>query len=89
MDETSVLDNRRTPCAVGLIRADEVAAGLPAGSRLEILTKDRFAPIEIPLWASRSGHSAPEMRKAGRWPFGYMVFSLVVSATKGQVAGPA
>ncbi|MCO5293300.1 MAG: hypothetical protein M9882_00120 [Homoserinimonas sp.] len=57
-----------------------MAAGLPAGSRLDILTKDRFAPIEIPLWASRSGHSAPQMRKVGVWPFGYMVFSLVISA---------
>lgn len=74
----TVLDNRRTPCAVGLIRATGVMAKVPTGDVLEIHSRDRFAPVEIPLWARRSGHSEPTMSKAGSWPFRYWVF-LVVS----------
>ena len=78
-----VLDNRRIPCAVGLIRANDVSARMPLGCTMEILTRDRFAPIEIPLWARRSGHSEPVEHWAGSWPFRYRVFSLVIG-----VAGP-
>ena len=73
----TVLDNRRTPCAVGLIRATGVMAKVPVGEVLEIHTRDHFAPMEIPLWATRSGHSEPSMRKEGSWPFRYWVFSVV------------
>lgn len=73
----TVLDNRRTPCAVGLIRATGVMASVPAGDILEIHTRDRFATVEIPLWATRSGHAEPTVRKEGSWPFGYWVFSVV------------
>lgn len=75
--KVTVLDNRRTPCAVGLIRATGVMAKVPLGEVLEIHTRDRFAPMEIPLWATRSGHSALASRKEGSWPFRYWVFSVV------------
>lgn len=73
----TVLDNRRTPCAVGLIRATGVMAKVPPGEVLEIHTRDRFASVEIPLWATRSGHSEPSIRREGSWPFRYWVFSVV------------
>lgn len=79
-----VLDNRRTPCAVGLIRAAEAMAGVPEGEALEILTRDRFATVEIPLWAARSGHSAPIVRRAGLWPVRYWVFSVTSAISTGS-----
>lgn len=63
-----VLDNRSTPCAVGLIRAAEQIRGLKAGQVLEILSRDRFAPMEVPLWAERDGHEVVHVEKVGRWP---------------------
>lgn len=78
----TVLDNRRTPCAVGLIRATGVIAKVPSGEVLEIHTRDRFAPVEIPLWATRSGHSEPVVRKEGSWPFRYWVFSVVAGGAQ-------
>lgn len=73
----TVLDNRRTPCAVGLIRATGVMKNIPAGEVLEIHTRDRFALVEIPLWAARSGHSTTTVRREGSWPLRYWVFSVV------------
>ncbi len=73
----TVLDNRRTPCAVGLIRASDTMAGVTRGTILDILTRDRFARVEIPLWARRAGHSTPVIARAGRWPFRYWVFTIV------------
>lgn len=73
----TVLDNRRTPCAVGLIRANAVIEELPRGDVLEIYTRDRFASVEIPLWARRAGHSEPTRRVAGTWPFRFQVFSVI------------
>jgi len=71
-----VLDNRRTPCAVGLIRAARMMDGLPAGTVMEIWTRDRFAPMEIPLWAERDGHEVRDRGRAGA-PFRrHMVFEV-------------
>lgn len=73
----TVLDNRRTPCAIGLIRANEVMASVPVGGVLEILTRDHFASAEIPLWARRAGHSTPAVSRAGSWPRRYWIYSVV------------
>ncbi len=81
----TVLDNRRTPCAVGLIRASGTMAGVTRGTTLDILTRDRFAKVEIPLWARRAGHSTPAIARAGRWPFRYWVFTVVAG---GAAASP-
>lgn len=80
----TVLDNRSTPCAVGLIRANDVSATLPLGTTMTILSRDRFAPMEIALWAARSGHSAPVETRAGTWPFRYRVFSVVLGGASGS-----
>lgn len=63
-----VLDNRRAPCAVGLIRAAHRIDELDPGTVLEIWSRDRFAPVEIPLWAEREGHLLLGRGTAGWWP---------------------
>ncbi|HRN28570.1 MAG TPA: sulfurtransferase TusA family protein [Terrimesophilobacter sp.] len=72
--QPTVLDNRRIPCAIGLIRAEAAMAQLDAGSVLEIRTRDRFAPMEIPLWAQRGGHGEPIVHRVGLWPARYWTF---------------
>ncbi|MCZ7534351.1 MAG: sulfurtransferase TusA family protein [Acidimicrobiia bacterium] len=68
------LDNRHSPCATGLIRAAKFMESLPGGSRVEILSRDRFAPMEMALWAERDGYSIIETRRSGLWPFRYHRF---------------
>ncbi len=75
-----LLDNRRTPCAVGLIRAAHVIRELPVATVLEIWSRDHFAPMEIPLWAERDGHAVAFRGQQGRWPVRYYVFEV----TKGM-----
>jgi TusA-related sulfurtransferase len=71
-----LLDNRRTPCAVGLIKAARTMKDLPAGTVLEIWSRDRFAPMEIPIWASRDGHRLLRRGRGGRWPRRHFVFEV-------------
>lgn len=71
-----VLDNRRTPCAVGLIRAARAIRILPPGTLLEIWTRDRVAPVEIPVWAERDGHEVVRQERQGTWPLRYWVFEV-------------
>lgn len=68
---THRLDNRTVPCATGLIRAARTLDNLEPGAILEILSRDRFAPTEIALWADRDGHSVLEATRAGIWPHRY------------------
>lgn len=71
-----LLDNRRTPCAVGLIRAARTMRDLPTGTVLEIWSRDRFAPMEIPIWAERDGHRVVSQGQAGHWPNRHYVFEV-------------
>jgi len=71
-----LLDNRRTPCAVGLITAARRMAELPPGTVLEIWSRDRYAPMEVPIWAERDGHAVVSQGRTGRWPRGYFVFEV-------------
>lgn len=71
-----LLDNRRTPCAVGLIRAARAIRELAPGSVLEIWTRDRVAPVEIPVWVEREGHEIIRQERVGRWPRGYFLFEV-------------
>lgn len=73
-NERSLLDNRAAPCAVGLIRAAEQMASMPPGSTLEIWSRDRFAPFEIPLWAAHEGYDVLSHTRGGRWPRRFHVF---------------
>jgi TusA-related sulfurtransferase len=72
-----VLDNRRAPCAVGLIRAAREVAPLPSGTELQIWSTDRFAPTEISLWAVRDGYVLQSHTPRGSWPRRHHVFVVV------------
>lgn len=63
-----VLDNRRVPCALGLIRLRQTMEQMAPGEKVVVLSRDRFAPIEIPLWAERAGHQLLAVERAGIWP---------------------
>ncbi|WKZ82348.1 MAG: sulfurtransferase TusA family protein [Acidimicrobiia bacterium] len=68
---SAVLDNRRSGCATGLIRADAAIDRLGPGEVLAILTRDRFAPAEVRLWAEKAGHRLVAVERAGVWPLRY------------------
>jgi TusA-related sulfurtransferase len=70
----TLLDNRATPCAVGLIRAAERMNAMPPGATLEIWSRDHFAPMEIALWADRDGYDLVSQERRGRWPRRFFVF---------------
>lgn len=74
-----ILDNRRTPCAVGLIRASRTMADLEPGTVLEIWSRDRFAPMEVRLWAEKARHRYVQLADGGKWPFRYFVFHVTKS----------
>lgn len=73
-----VIDNRRTPCAIGLIRAARRVQELAPATRVDILSKDRFAPMEVPIWAERDGHRLLGHGREGVWPGRYWRFELEV-----------
>lgn len=63
-----LLDNRGVPCALGLIRLRQTMETMVDGQVVVVLSRDRFAPIEIPLWAERVGHTLLATDRAGAWP---------------------
>ncbi len=71
-----LLDNRATPCAVGIIRAARAVRAMAPGAVLEIWTRDRVAPVEIPVWAEREGHQVVRQERGGRWPRRWFVFEV-------------
>jgi len=75
-----VIDNRRTPCAIGLIRAARRVQQLEPDTRVDILSKDRFAPFEVPIWAERDGHRVIANTREGMWPGRYWRFEIEVQA---------
>ena len=81
MTQRVLLDNRKTPCAVGLIKAARLMATLEPGTVLEIWSRDRFAPFEIPIWAEADGHAVRDLGKGGSWPGQYMVFEVTKGAS--------
>ncbi|MDC5698019.1 sulfurtransferase TusA family protein [Intrasporangium calvum] len=84
-----ILDNRRTPCAVGLIRAARTMESLPPDTVLEIWSRDRFAPMEIRIWAERDGLAVTERGEGGHWPRRHRVFEVYRSQTMPYAAGLA
>lgn len=68
------LDNRGTPCSLGLIRVRQKLAGLSIGDDLEVVTRDRFAPYEVPLWVEKQGLELTSLRTAGFWIFSTTTF---------------
>lgn len=72
----TLLDNRSTPCAVGLIRAARLMKTLAPGDVLEIWSRDRFAPMEVPLWARTDGHTVEVQDQVGKWPNRHWLFRI-------------
>ncbi|HLS03421.1 MAG TPA: sulfurtransferase TusA family protein [Actinomycetales bacterium] len=73
----TLLDNRSTPCAIGLIKADRTMREIASGHVLEIWSRDRYAPMEVPIWAQREGHLVLIQERAGHWPRKYWRFQIV------------
>lgn len=84
MADAAVLDNRRVPCALGLLRIRDAMADLGAGDLLVVESVDRFAPMEIPLWAARHGHDIVDVQSSGRWPRRGHRFVLCKAASGGH-----
>jgi len=78
--ERVLLDNRGTPCAVGLIKAARLMADLAPGTVLEIWSRDRFAPMEVRLWAEKNRHVVEQLPDGGKWPLRYFVFLVTKAA---------
>jgi len=68
------LDNRATPCSLGLLRVMERLSEIPLGDSLEVVTRDRFAPYEVPAWVERQGLELESLTRSGFWLFASTVF---------------
>lgn len=49
------LDCRDDACPIPVLRTKEALANLPAGTTLEVLTKDPMASVDIPAIVHKSG----------------------------------
>lgn len=70
------LDNRSTPCSLGLLRVQQLLAGLPLGDMVEVVTRDRFAPYEVPAWVDRHGLELVAFERRGFWLFSTTTFRI-------------
>ncbi len=70
------LDNRGTSCAIGLVRIHERLAEMPLGDILEVVTRDRFAPYEVPVWVERHGLELAAQERRGFWLFASTTFRI-------------
>lgn len=70
------LDNRSTPCSLGLLRVKQRLAEIPLGDVLEVTTRDRFAPYEVPAWVEREGLALDSLTKRGFWLFSTTTFRI-------------
>ncbi len=84
------LDNRGSSCALGLLRVKQRLAELPMGAVLEVVTRDRFAPYEVPAWVEREGLELAALARSGFWLFSTTTFrirkTVEVRAPRGPVA---
>ncbi len=71
---THRLDNRGSSCALGLIRIQEELSRIPLGDSLEVTTRDRFAPFEVPAWVERHGLELTSVQRSGFWLFSATTF---------------
>lgn len=73
-EDTIFLDNRSVQCAVGIIKLARSLQSLPPGTLVEVWSRDRFAPYEIPIRVNNDGHALLEQEQAGTWPRKYWRF---------------
>lgn len=67
-EDVVFLDNRSVQCAVGIIKVARLLQGLPEGTLVEVWSRDRFAPHEIPIRVNNDGHTVLEQEQTGSWP---------------------
>lgn len=70
------LDNRGSPCSLGLLRVKQRLAEMPLGDVLEVATRDRFAPYEVPAWVERQGLELVALWRSGFWLFSTTTFTI-------------
>ena len=70
------IDNRKMPCALGLLHVQRVMAGIPLGDVVEVVTRDRFAPYEVPAWVDRLGLELVASERSGFWLFSKATFRI-------------
>lgn len=70
------LDNRGLACALGLVKVKQVLAQIPLGDTVEVRTRDKFAPYEVPAWVEREGLELAHERRAGFWIFSTYEFAI-------------
>lgn len=70
------LDNRGSPCSLGLLRVKQRLADMPLGDVLEVVTRDRFAPYEVPAWVDRQGLQLVSLVRSGFWLFATTTFRI-------------
>jgi TusA-related sulfurtransferase len=71
-----LLDNSNVNCSLGLVRVRQKLSELPLGDMLEVRTRDRFAPYEVPAWVERAGLEMASQRTKGFWLFATYVFCI-------------
>lgn len=64
--ECTRVDARRLLCPLPVIRTQEAAVGLPAGSDIEILATDPGVLHDIPAWCRVHGHEVVHSERIGR-----------------------
>lgn len=79
------IDNRRTPCALGLLHVQRVMAEVPIGDVVEVTTRDRYAVHEVPAWVDRHDLELVSQRRSGWWLFSTSTFTIRKTAA---VAAP-
>lgn len=71
-----LLDNRNVACSLGLVRVRQKLSEVALGDMLEVRTRDRFAPYEVPAWVERVGLEMAFQRRIGFWLFATYVFGI-------------
>lgn len=70
------LDNRGSPCSLGLIRVKQRLSEIDLGDSLEVKTRDRFAAYEVPVWVERNGLELTSLTRGGLWLFATITFRI-------------
>ncbi|MBD8892115.1 sulfurtransferase TusA family protein [Roseibium litorale] len=65
VNEPHVLDLMGLKCPMPVLKTRKTLAGLSAGSRLEVLTTDPMAFLDIPHMCNEDGHTVEKVEKDG------------------------
>ncbi len=60
-----ILDVRGLNCPLPVLKTRKRLAGMPVGARLQVLTTDTLATLDIPAFCAESGHRLVESEPDG------------------------